>query len=118
MKEFDDALADELGLVDAHDVAGIRQDFDLASGDVALGASFGWRNVSDQPVLAAEEHQRRRRDLAKLSGREVERLTDSSFGVSHDPHPWTEPAVHCLALTQRSSDDRLQLGCGRPESLG
>src|SRR5512133_2767136 len=105
MKELDDALADEFGLVDAHDVASVRQYLDLASGDVALGASFGWRNVSDQPVLAAEEHQRRRRDLAKLPGRQVERLTDSGFGVSHDPHPWTEPAVHRLALTQRPSND-------------
>jgi hypothetical protein len=36
--QLDDAVADELRLVDAHDAAGAEKDLDLASGDLAAGA--------------------------------------------------------------------------------
>jgi hypothetical protein len=44
VQELDDAVADELWLVDAHDVTGAGKDLDLASGDIAaarLAAAVG-----------------------------------------------------------------------------
>jgi hypothetical protein len=46
MQERDDTRGNEVGFVDAHNMAGVRQDFDLAPCDVALGAPLGRRNVS------------------------------------------------------------------------
>jgi hypothetical protein len=56
MQKLDNERGYKVGLVDAHNVASVRQDFDITSSDVTPGTSFGRHNFSDQPILAAEEH--------------------------------------------------------------
>jgi hypothetical protein len=57
-------------------------------------------------------------DHAKPARRDMERLTDARFGVSHDVHPRAKLAIHSYAVTQRSGDDRVELGFGWSHSLG
>src|SRR5215207_9332039 len=104
LEEVDSALADELRLVDAHDVTGVGEDLDLAARDVPRALRSSGR-ASDQPVLPAEDDQGGRLDHPKLSARDGERLPGPRLALAHDPHPRTELAIHALALTQGPEDD-------------